>query len=595
MVTRATRSSSRTAAKATVAKATVAKATVAKAKAPATKRKAAPKKAAAAPKTKKAAAAPKTKKAAAAPKTKKAAAAPKRKATTQPALVVTKSKKIKVEQPKKTAAAAGNDDQDCGLKLPDMAPGGKVYGRWSASLNQTDIKNNANKLYVLALLQFGGSYCVFTRWGRVGEPGAVKTLPASSLEDAKKIFRKKFQDKTRNKWEERHDFQKVPGKYQLIHTKEEEAADGVGSAGGSAAAAVAASGPVAASKLDPASLDFVSFVFNQDMFREQLASQGVDLTRLPLGELSAAQVASAFEVLERIEAEINGKKRSAELSRLSSEYYTVLPHVFGRKVPPVINTAKQLQDEYDLAAMLGDVETAQGLGAKSGKSKGKAGAPRPHPMDEKLESLNLDEFSVVDPKSALFKQIERYAKQSGKNAGWKLNSVFKIARGGEDKRFAKHDALDRSLLWHGTSAAVVAAILKGGLRIMPHSGGRVGRGIYLASEQCKSYGYVRSASWKGKRVGVMLLVEAAHGDMHEILTDDSSLKKAPKGYHSVLAKGTQTPIGNSEESIEIDGRQVRVPAGAIKPTGENSRFHQDEILLYDESQHRARFVLSFSM
>ena len=37
--------------------------------------------------------------------------------------------------------------------------------------------------------------------------------------------------------------------------------------------------------------------------------------------------------------------------------------------------------------------------------------------------------------------------------------------------------------------AVVAAILKSGLRIMPHSGGRVGRGIYFASENSKSAGY----------------------------------------------------------------------------------------------------------
>ena len=39
--------------------------------------------------------------------------------------------------------------------------------------------------------------------------------------------------------------------------------------------------------------------------------------------------------------------------------------------------------------------------------------------------------------------------------------------------------------------AVVAAILKSGLRIMPHSGGRVGSGIYFASENAKSACYGR--------------------------------------------------------------------------------------------------------
>ena len=37
------------------------------------------------------------------------------------------------------------------------------------------------------------------------------------------------------------------------------------------------------------------------------------------------------------------------------------------------------------------------------------------------------------------------------------------------------------------TVAVVAAIVKSGLRIMPHSGGRVGKGIYLASENAKRW------------------------------------------------------------------------------------------------------------
>ena len=65
----------------------------------------------------------------------------------------------------------------------------------------------------------------------------------------------------------------------------------------------------------------------------------------------------------------------------------------------------------------------------------------------------------------------------------------------QDKRFLVHDDLEnRKLLWHGTNVAVVAAILKSGLRIMPHSGGRVGRGIYFASENGKSAGYGQYSS-----------------------------------------------------------------------------------------------------
>lgn len=80
-------------------------------------------------------------------------------------------------------------------------------------------------------------------------------------------------------------------------------------------------------------------------------------------------------------------------------------------------------------------------------------------------------------------------------------------------RFQAHaDLCNRRLLWHGTNVAVVAAILTSGLRIMPHSGGRVGKGIYFASENSKSASYgevpgvktwvgVKPPRWPGLRPG----------------------------------------------------------------------------------------------
>ena len=84
----------------------------------------------------------------------------------------------------------------------------------------------------------------------------------------------------------------------------------------------------------------------------------------------------------------------------------------------------------------------------------------------------------------------------------------------QGERFAQHSKLDnRKLLWHGTNVAVVAAIMKTGLRIMPHSGGRVGKGIYFASEHSKSAGYGESGGcgWcVYRRWWVCLLGEIYH-------------------------------------------------------------------------------------
>lgn len=57
--------------------------------------------------------------------------------------------------------------------------GGEVF---DALLNQTDIVKNANKFYVIQLLETDASppkYYTWTRWGRVGEKGQSALLPPS--------------------------------------------------------------------------------------------------------------------------------------------------------------------------------------------------------------------------------------------------------------------------------------------------------------------------------------------------------------------------------------------------------------------------------
>jgi poly [ADP-ribose] polymerase len=89
--------------------------------------------------------------------------------------------------------------------------------------------------------------------------------------------------------------------------------------------------------------------------------------------------------------------------------------------------------------------------------------------------------------------------------------------------------------------AVVVAILKTGLRIMPHSGGRVGKGIYFASENSKSAGYVGTTNDGKDTVGIMFLNEVALGKEHHITRDDPSLTKPPNGFDCVIAKGHTEP------------------------------------------------------
>ncbi len=67
-----------------------------------------------------------------------------------------------------------------------------------------------------------GVYYVWTRWGRVGEPGQNALKMFKLLPEAEKEFKKKFSDKTKNKWETRDKFVPAPGKYTLIEMDEED-------------------------------------------------------------------------------------------------------------------------------------------------------------------------------------------------------------------------------------------------------------------------------------------------------------------------------------------------------------------------------------
>ena len=185
--------------------------------------------------------------------------------------------------------------------------------------------------------------------------------------------------------------------------------------------------------------------------------------------------------------------------------------------------------------------------------------------------------------------VEAYL-QKTKSYGMKLVDLFRVERDGEAKRHAEHKNIsDRKLLWHGTNVAVVAAILGSGLRIMPHSGGRVGKGIYLASENGKSAWYV---GWSGK-TGVMFLVEAALGREHTITRDNWQLKAPPKGYDSIVARGHTEPDPKNDITWNFDGNQVVVPQG--KPIKQSkfkkSSFTKSEYLVYKENQVRLRYVV----
>lgn len=481
-------------------------------------------------------------------------------------------------------------DEHCPLKKA------RVHGDWDAMLNQTNIGANNNKFYVIQLVEAGGKYHAWTRWGRVGEVGQSALLGNGTLEDACKCFEAKFKDKSGNAWANRASFVAKPGKYTLIEiersataaAKADELEEKLKALDKEAATLQPKPRGLAPSKLHPSLERFMSLIFDHDMFKGAMASFDIDVKKMPLGQLTKSQVQKGYQVLEDLESAIQTTKNK-EINDLSSRFYTLIPHAFGRRVPPPIDSLDLLQKKFDMLNVLNDIEIALGMQQKESKSS-KEQTLLPNPADENYQKLGA-RLEWVDPNTKEFDLIETYMQNtSAAHYKLKLIDVFRVDRRGEPERFSAHDHLtERKLLWHGTNVAVVAAILGSGLRIMPHSGGRVGKGIYLASENGKSIFYV---GWAGK-TGVMFLAEAALGREHTITRDDPSLRAAPKGCHCVVARGQTEPDPACDVEWDFDGRKVIVPQGKpIKQTQyKNSSFSQSEYLLYKECQVRLRYVL----
>jgi poly [ADP-ribose] polymerase len=263
----------------------------------------------------------------------------------------------------------------------------------------------------------------------------------------------------------------------------------------------------------------MEIIFDLDMFKTAMTDIKVDLTRMPLGAITVAQLDKGYAVLKEIEAllakgSLNSRERD-HIVDLSGNFYQVIPHSYPRSVrPPPINDIDLLTEKINMINTLKDIEIAQSVLGAVGSS-----TVTENPIDAKYNQLDAD-IELVDPSSPDHALIKTAMDRTlGSYSRVKLYDIWRVRRHPEDATFPAFETMpNHHLLWHGTNVAVVAAILKTGLRIMPAvNGGRVGRGIYLADQLEKSVSYVRPTRRSdGTQFGLAFLSEAAMGRVKEI-------------------------------------------------------------------------------
>jgi len=86
-----------------------------------------------------------------------------------------------------------------------------------------------------------------------------------------------------------------------------------------------------------------------------------DIKKMPLGKLSKNNITKGYLVLKELEELIKKGTSSTILTAKTSEFYTLIPHNFGRRVPPVINSIDVLKSKMNMLEALTDIEVATKL------------------------------------------------------------------------------------------------------------------------------------------------------------------------------------------------------------------------------------------
>ncbi|KAM9121040.1 poly [ADP-ribose] polymerase 2 isoform 3-T4 [Pangshura tecta] len=473
-------------------------------------------------------------------------------------------------------------DPECLAKLGKAhvyCEGDDVY---DVMLNQTNVQFNNNKFYVLQLLEDDGprSYSVWTRWGRVGRPGQHALVScAGDLTQAKQIFTKKFLDKTKNHWAERGNFQKVPGKYDLLHMDTCPPAVEPSCTG--------APQPEPASRLDPRVQALLGLICDLQAMEEMVLEMKYDTKKAPLGKLTVEQIRAGFQSLQKVEAVLRAGDTGRALLEACNEFYTRVPHDFGLRTPPLIRTWQELQEKVQLLEALGEIQIAVKLARLELHGQ-------EHPLDRSYRTLGC-ELCPLERDSAHFQVLERYLLSTHapthRDYSMELLEAFTLHRTGEPPFHASLP--NRMLLWHGSRLGNWVGILSQGLRVAPPeapvTGYMFGKGIYFADMSSKSANYCFAS--RQRDVGLLLLCEVALGECQELLEANAEAGELPPGKHSTKGLGKLAPAPAS--SIVLDG--ATVPLGPAMETGVRNphgyTLNYNEFVVYDPGQVRMRYLL----
>ncbi|XP_046707984.1 poly [ADP-ribose] polymerase 2 isoform X3 [Silurus meridionalis] len=479
------------------------------------------------------------------------------------------------------------EEQDSKEMLKTIVMKGKapVDAECKAKLGKAHVYSEGEDVYDVMLNQDDQVqvYSVWMRWGRVGKAGQNSLVPCGSdLVKAKEVFMKKFFDKTKNEWTQRANFEKIPGKYDMVFMdysfrgREENMA------------VMSTPYEIKPSQLDVRLQSLMELICDIKAMEECVLEMKFDVKKAPLGKLTVEQIRAGYASLKRIEECLRKKSSKKQLLEACNQFYTRIPHDFGLRTPPIICNEEDLKKKIALLETLSDIEVAVKMVLSESVSD-------ENPLDKHYRSLNCL-LQPLDPHTHEYQVIVKYLQSThaATHTDYTMTvlDIFSVEREAEKDNFLSH-LHNRTLLWHGSRLSNWVGILSQGLRVAPPeapvTGYMFGKGIYFADMSSKSANYCFTTP--KNNVGLLSLSEVALGDCNELLDANYDADKLPSGKHSTKGLGQTAPDPN--HSITLDG--VKVPFGPAVRTsvGQSGGYTllYNEFVVYNPAQIRIKYLL----
>jgi len=279
------------------------------------------------------------------------------------------------------------------------------------------------------------------------------------------------------------------------------------------------------------------------------------------------------------------KIEPGNINNLSSEFYTLIPHAFGRNIPPPINNIPLLQSKLAMLEALADIEIASSLM--------KQGDITENPIDSHYKNLHCS-IAPLPKGTEIYNLLEKFVIQghgpTHTTYTLEVMDIYQVYREVEEERYKKYSVLpNRMLLWHGSRLTNWVGILSQGLRIAPPeapvTGYMFGKGVYFADICTKSANYC--CTNRTNNTGVMLLCEVALGKTFDLF-GAQYMDKPQAGTDSTKGVGKNAP-DPAETVMLSDG--VAVPIGKSVATGVTATtLLYNEFIVYDVAQLKIKYL-----